>query len=100
MTDIYSAEQRARDLHPSSITVLGQFGNVTFTTRPFAGERWFALSSDDGANTVAVSYDELVQLVSGAEEALRLYAPTPPTQLRLFDPDALEDSDADRLDPA
>lgn len=100
MTDIYSAEQRSRDLHPSNHRVLGTYGGVTLTTRPFDGQRWFVMVATDGS-TIAVSAEELGELVSGASEALHTYEEKqPPVQLRLFNPDSLEDSNADRLDPA
>ena len=78
--------------------------NIVVETRAFAGQRWFALGQTNNigeSESIAVSYGELEELVSGLNKALAQYAPKPPEQLRLFDPDnPPEAPDEHRVDTA
>lgn len=102
MSDLYSAAHREKEpgLDISNDALKVPSAEITVTSRAFAGKRWFTIAQEntDVTEAVAVSYEELEELVSVLQEALSRWEPDiAPEQLKLFDPEELNDPG---LDPA
>ena len=103
MANLYSNANQADD-RPTELFEI-PVADITVYTRVINGIRRYAISqvvSSGGSDVVAVSYEEVQELVSGLQEVLVRYAPEIPGQLRLFDPDnpPLENTNVNGVDPA
>lgn len=114
MSDIYSTPSQIRAAQPlprqegtdlSLAPLEVKSAGINITSRPFAGNRWFAIAQEHKGEVavITVTGDELDQLISVLREEqkrAREGNDAAPEQLRLFDPDSLEDLDDPRLDTA
>jgi hypothetical protein len=98
LSDLYSSAHKEEGLDLSTGTITVPSAGISIDSRAFAGERWFILTQKGSSpaqedETIAVSYGEAQELVSGLQELLERYAfDNAPEQLRLFDPDAEDPS--------